>query len=178
MSKRLPANISVDAPIFGWLAIGRQAVTSNLPGQSQTQALGRVSAKFCAWRNLRRSLPLHAFLPLLVLSLVTAGMSQAQEVSPERRQFLNACATCHAAEKGAPHRQGPTLFGVFGKPAAQLEGFKYSEALKTSGFVWDEATLDAWLTDSQGKRPGAIMLYKQANPERRKLAIDYLKSLQ
>ncbi len=114
---------------------------------------------------------------IAVALLVIAQPAQAQEASPGRRLFLNACGVCHAAEAGAPHRQGPGLFGIFGKAAAQAEGFKYSEALKTSGFVWDEATLDTWLTDAQAARPGTIMLYKQANPERRQLVIEYLKTV-
>jgi cytochrome c len=107
----------------------------------------------------------------------TVLSASAQEVSPEKRQFLNACGTCHAAEPSAPHRQGPNLFGIMGKPAASLDGFKYSDALKASGLTWDEATLDKWLTDAQAAQPGTTMLYRQANPERRQLVISYLKSL-
>ena len=108
---------------------------------------------------------------------VTVGVAQAQDDSPGRRLFVNACGVCHAAEPGAAPRQGPNLHGVFGRKAASVEGFKYSEALRTSGFIWDEATLDTWITDAQAARPGTIMLYRQANPERRQLVIDYLKTL-
>lgn len=112
-----------------------------------------------------------------LFALTSAKLAVAQEVSPAKRQFLNACGTCHATESGGPPRQGPHLFGIFGRASAQIEGFKYSEALKSSGFIWDEATLDTWLTDAQAARPGTIMLYKQANPERRQLVIEYLKTL-
>ncbi|MFM9849077.1 MAG: c-type cytochrome [Hyphomicrobiaceae bacterium] len=118
-----------------------------------------------------------ALVLVAATSTLAANASLSQEASPGRRQFLNACGVCHAAEPDAAPRQGPNLFGVFGRPAAQASGFKYSEALKTSGFVWDEATLDTWLTDAQGARPGVVMLYRQANPERRQLVIDYLKTL-
>jgi cytochrome c len=94
-----------------------------------------------------------------------------------QRLFIGACAACHAWEQGAPHRQGPNLFGIAGKPAGSVSDFKYSEALASSGFVWDDATLDTWLTDAQAARPGVVMLYRQANPERRKLVIEFLKSL-
>jgi cytochrome c len=102
----------------------------------------------------------------------------AQEMTPAKRQFVNACGTCHAAEPGAAPRQGPNLFGVIGRPAGQVDGFKYSDVLKASSLVWDEATLDRWLTDAQAALPGTTMIYRQVNPERRKLAIDHLKSLQ
>lgn len=109
--------------------------------------------------------------------LLAATPLVAQDAAAAKRYFLNACGVCHSSEPGAPHRQGPNLFGVFGKPAGGVGGFKYSDALKASGLTWDEATLDHWLTDSQAARAGTVMLYKQANPERRQLAIDYLKTL-
>ena len=101
----------------------------------------------------------------------------AQEDSPGRRLFLNACGVCHTVEPGAPARQGPSLSGIFGKIAGAVADFKYSDALKTSNLQWDEPTLDAWLTDPQAVRQGVTMLYRQANPERRKIIIDYLKTI-
>lgn len=99
------------------------------------------------------------------------------DLAAAQKQFVTSCAVCHAVEPGAPPRQGPNLVDRFGKPAATLEGFKYSEALMTSGFVWNEETMDRWITDSQAMRPGVIMLYRQADPMKRRLIIDYLKSL-
>ena len=44
-------------------------------------------------------------------------------------------------------------------------------------FVWDEARLDAWLTNPQAVIPGAVMAYRQAKPETRAAIIAYLKEL-
>lgn len=115
---------------------------------------------------------------LVAAGLVAAGVALAQDLEAGKRFFLNACGTCHSVEPGAPARQGPPLHGVFGRKAAKIEAFKYSEALRTADLVWDEATLDRWITDAQGMRPGTSMLYRQTNPERRKLIIEYLKSVQ
>jgi cytochrome c len=112
----------------------------------------------------------------LVLSALISNL-QAQEMTPQRRQFVNACGTCHAAEPGAAPRQGPNLFGIMGRKSGEVEGFKYSDAMKAANWTWDEATLDRWITDSGAALPGTTMIYRQNNPERRQLAIDYLKTL-
>ena len=36
---------------------------------------------------------------------------------------------------------------MFGRPAASVPTFPYSESLKKSGVTWDSTSLDKWLTD-------------------------------
>jgi cytochrome c len=94
--------------------------------------------------------------------------------SPESL-FRNQCATCHTLNPAEPQRQGPTLAGVIGRPAGSVPGFKYSPGFATAGFTWDSTHLDAWLTNPQAVIPGAIMPYRQANPEIRHAIILYLE---
>ena len=61
--------------------------------------------------------------------------------------------------------------------AGKVEGFRYSPGLAQAGFTWDEARLDAWLTNPQAVIPGAIMAYRQARAETRAAIITYLKGL-
>ncbi|WP_247494513.1 cytochrome c family protein [Bradyrhizobium sp. 164] len=43
---------------------------------------------------------------------------------------------------------GPSLAGLWGRKAGSLPSFeRYSDALKSSGIVWDDRSLDGWLTD-------------------------------
>ena len=93
-------------------------------------------------------------------------------------QFKKSCGTCHTVDPNAPPRQGPNLFGVVGRPAGSLAGFKYSPAFLAGkdGIVWDEANIDRWITDPQAMIPGVVMLYKQADPEKRHLVIEFLKT--
>lgn len=65
--------------------------------------------------------------------------------------------------------------GVYGRRAGSVPDFAYSEALKKSGIVWNEATLNAWLTDPQRLVPGQQMNYSVPNPQDRADVIAYLK---
>ncbi|MCV9940046.1 c-type cytochrome [Boseaceae bacterium BT-24-1] len=131
---------------------------------------------------LRRRAPACRPTAIAVLGfcgLATLAPLAAQDIDPAkaRAQFLSSCGVCHTAEKGGANRQGPNLHDVVGKPAAARGDFKFSEPLKSSGLVWDEATLDRWIEDAAAMRPGTTMAYRQRDAERRKLVIAYLKTL-
>ncbi len=89
--------------------------------------------------------------------------------------FRNHCGACHAIDPAAAPRQGPNLHGLFTRKAGTLEGYKYSASLKAAGWDWTPGQLDKWLTDPKALVPGTLMsVYKQKDPEKRKLVIDYL----
>jgi cytochrome c len=75
-----------------------------------------------------------------------------------KTQF-NKCRACHTLVEGGMNLTGPNLHGVFGRKAASLEAYRYSEALTKSGIVWDAQQLDAWLADPRGYLPGTKMTF-------------------
>lgn len=89
--------------------------------------------------------------------------------------FSRQCGTCHAVDEAAGQRQGPNLRGVFGRKSGTLAGFTYSPGFAASGVVWEEATLDAYLTSPQAMISTSVMAYRQANAGTRKTIIDWLK---
>ena len=91
--------------------------------------------------------------------------------------FKQQCATCHTIDPSEPIRQGPPLFKVVGRQAGKIDGFHYSPGLAKADLVWDEAKLDAWLTNPQAVIPDAFMAYRQTKPETRAAIIAYLKEL-
>jgi cytochrome c len=91
--------------------------------------------------------------------------------------FKQQCATCHTDNLSDPVRQGPSLFNIIGRRAGTAAGFHYSAAFGKADFVWDEAKIDAWMTNPQEMIPGAVMAYRQAKPEIRSAIIAYLKEL-
>jgi cytochrome c len=110
--------------------------------------------------------------------LLRAAGADGVDLAAAETQFKKSCGTCHVAVADAAPRQGPNLFGVVGRKAGEAAAFKYSEAFAkgSGGIVWDDATLDRWLTDPQAVIPGAVMVYKQADPDKRRLVIEYLKT--
>ncbi|MCP3386327.1 c-type cytochrome [Bradyrhizobium sp. CCGUVB4N] len=91
--------------------------------------------------------------------------------------FKQQCAVCHTTNLSEPMRQGPPLVKVVGRTAGKIEGFRYSDGLAKADFTWDDAKLDAWLTNPQAVIPGTIMAYRQGKPETRTAIIAYLKEL-
>lgn len=78
----------------------------------------------------------------------------------ERGRILSlACQACHTFGASEDHNLGPNLHGMFGRPAAQLDGFAYSDALRASELVWTPQTLEAWLAEPNDFVPGNNMVF-------------------
>jgi len=48
---------------------------------------------------------------------------------------------------------------VFGRKAGTAAGYEFSDAMKTSGIVWAEATMAEYNRDPKGKVPGTKMVF-------------------
>jgi cytochrome c len=111
----------------------------------------------------------------MIVGLV-ATSTQAQDVAAGERLFKRYCGICHVAEKDSTRRlQGPNLFGLIGRKAGTIEGFRYSEANKNSGIIWSAETLDPYLADPREVIKGTTMAFvgvKKA--DERKAIIEYL----
>ncbi|MEM6914578.1 MAG: cytochrome c family protein [Pseudomonadota bacterium] len=93
------------------------------------------------------------------------------------RRVFRQCAVCHEAAEGTGHRQGPNLWNVVGAEAGRHADYTYSRALKNAGITWDEATLDAYITNPQAVVPGTRMGYFGSTSEAdRRDIIAFLKT--
>ena len=111
-------------------------------------------------------------VPVLASAMIA---SPARADDPGEALFKKHCALCHTVEAGK-NKIGPSLAGVVGRKAGTAPGFSYSEANKNSGVTWDDATLDAYLTDPRKFMPGTKMVFAGLkNPDDRKAIIAYLK---
>lgn len=87
--------------------------------------------------------------------------------------FEKRCTGCHAIDSS---REGPALRRVYGRTSGTLDGFSYSGALKKAGIVWNDASLERWLSGSDDFVPGNNMDFHVAKPQERNDVIAFLKS--
>lgn len=115
------------------------------------------------------------FIAVLVLAGATANPGYTQDAEQGKTVF-KACAACHATDHD--NRVGPGLEGLIGRKAGAVPGFRYSDAMKKSGIVWDTKTLDAYLEAPQKVVPGNRMPYAGLkNPTDRSDLVAYLATL-
>jgi cytochrome c len=78
------------------------------------------------------------------------------ELTERGEKLFASCAGCHTSRSGDVV-VGPSLAGVFGRKAGSMPGFRYSQALTSSGVVWNAQTLASLLRDPDGYIPGINM---------------------
>lgn len=102
-----------------------------------------------------------------LLAAYPAPYNQADLDAGEAKFAL--CRSCHTITPGGANMTGPNLHGVFGRKAASVEGYNYSDALKQANITWDAEHLDKWLADPRNYLPGNKMTFaglKDANDRR------------
>ena len=120
-------------------------------------------------------------LPALFMlgSVASTPALSADDLEAARQLAINHCSQCHTFDEGQPHGQGPNLFGLIGREASNITGFRFSEGYKEAmqGKVWDAELLDQWLTDTLTVAPKTTMVYWQDDPAIRAALIRFLESL-
>jgi cytochrome c len=88
--------------------------------------------------------------PLTVGALALAGAAFGQAGGDAARgaDIYSQCSGCHQIGDGAANGIGPQINHIFDRPAAAVDGFRYSNAFQRAaagGLHWDHATLDRFL---------------------------------
>ncbi|CAH1665337.1 Cytochrome c-554 [Chelatococcus asaccharovorans] len=116
--------------------------------------------------HARRPAVRRLVLPALTIAL-TVGFglvasfsvpAQAQDAAAGEVVFRK-CRACHQVGEGARNLVGPQLNGVIGRPAATVEGYSYSQAMRESGITWDEANLKHWMQNPRDVLRGTKMVF-------------------
>jgi cytochrome c len=107
----------------------------------------------------------------ILAAFAAAGSAQGGNIAG-RSAFQRRCTGCHALDH---EKAGPRLAGVLGRKAGTVPGFPYSDAVKKSAVVWNEAVLDKWLTDPETVIPDTDMAFRLDNPVERAAIIAFLK---
>jgi cytochrome c len=111
-------------------------------------------------------------LAAVALLVSTTGGAAAADAERGQELYESRCMGCHSLDA---NRVGPAHRGVYGRKAGSAPSFAYSTAVKGSSVVWEEKSLDAWLTNPQALIPGQRMNFRIALPEDRADIIAYLR---
>ncbi len=110
------------------------------------------------------------------LAVLIAAPAIAQDADAGKAVF-NQCRACHQVGETAKNGVGPTLNGVIGRKSGTVGGYNYSEANKTSGKLWDDATFLEYIKDPKGFMPGNKMAFAGVKDEQKaKDLLAYLKT--
>lgn len=105
-------------------------------------------------------------LPLVALGLLAQAQARAQDAAAGEKTYAQ-CRACHQIGETAKNTVGPVMNGVIGRKAAEREGYSYSNAMKSSGLTWDEATFADYIKDPKAKVPGTKMIYAGLKDDKR-----------
>lgn len=97
-------------------------------------------------------------LLLMVAALMINGAASAQDVANGEKVFRK-CKTCHDVGEKAKNKIGPVLNGLEGRKSGTVEGYRYTDANKNSGIVWNEAEFLDYIKNPRAKIPGTKMTF-------------------
>ena len=89
-----------------------------------------------------------------------------------KQLFEKRCTGCHSLDKS---KEGPPLRDIYGRKAGSVPDFSYSNELKAAHIVWDERSLDQWLTNPDVVVPDNDMAFHVSDPQERADIIQFLR---
>ncbi|TMV09729.1 c-type cytochrome [Ruegeria sediminis] len=93
---------------------------------------------------------------------VEASAALDAELVSAGEKVFKKCKACHQVGDGAKNKTGPTLNGIVGASAGQVDGFKYSKVMQAAasdGLVWSEDELAAFLAKPKDYMNGTKMSF-------------------
>ena len=112
---------------------------------------------------MRTSQTLAAILAVVAAPAFAGGHASGDAAAGE--EAFGQCVSCHVVVSpdgetlaGRNARTGPNLYGVAGRAAGSVEGFRYGDGIVAAGtgdgdfeaLMWDEATFVAYVQDPTG----------------------------
>jgi cytochrome c len=160
-----------------WLADQRQTYAAKIVEETKKREMPPVQYRLAHWDARVTDGDVAMFtqwlqgiaVPETVQAAETTGQGDAAR---GKEIFEKRCTGCHALTE---NREGPRLKDVFGRTSGQIAGFDYSPALVKAHLVWNETTLNAWLTDTDALVPGNNMDFRVPNAQERADLIQFLK---
>ena len=83
----------------------------------------------------------------------------ASTSSAEGAKVFKKCAACHSISEGGGNKIGPALWGVLGRPAGSVSGYKYSKAMAAYGKNWSFEEMNGFLIKPKDWIKGTKMAF-------------------
>jgi cytochrome c len=131
-----------------------------------------AAQKVCGLGVLVLALGAWIVFPVMSASAVGGAGDGDANTNAGKLLFEKRCSGCHSLDTA---KEGPPLRNVYGRKAGSVTGFEYSDALKKSSFVWDDAKLNQWLTNTESLVRDNDMDFAVPRAEERAQIIQFLK---
>ena len=89
----------------------------------------------------------------------------------EGAKIFKKCAACHSITEGGANKIGPALWGVLGRPAGSVLGYKYSKAMAAHGKNWALEEMNGFLTKPKDWLKGTKMTFTGLKNEKDRAAV-------
>ena len=83
----------------------------------------------------------------------------ASTSAAEGAKVFKKCSACHSIAEGGANKIGPALWGVLGRPAGSVPGYKYSKAMAEYGKNWSFEEMNGFLIKPKGWIKGTKMSF-------------------
>ena len=83
----------------------------------------------------------------------------ASTSSADGAKIFKKCAACHSIAQGGSNKIGPALWGVLGRKAGTVSGYKYSKSMVAYGKPWSFEEMDGFLTKPKDWIKGTKMSF-------------------
>ena len=109
---------------------------------------------------------------------VPMSQMMAQADAAKGQTVMKKCAACHTWDKGGKNKVGPNLYGILGRAAGSVDGFKYSSGMQArAGEIgaWSYDTLGEFLAGPKKFIKGSAMALAVKKPNQRADVIMFLR---
>ena len=83
----------------------------------------------------------------------------ASTSAAEGAKVFKKCLACHSITEGGANKIGPALWGVLGRPAGSVPGYKYSKAMAAHNKNWSVEEMNGFLTKPKDWIKGTKMSF-------------------
>jgi cytochrome c len=151
----------------------RESLAEEIVRQVNRGSMPPLRYRLIHW-NSNLSAPEKSALSALAPEAVEDKSAGRGDAMRGKSVFERRCTGCHALDI---NREGPHLRGVYGRKAGTAPDFDYSEGVRKSGLIWNDANIERWLRDTDAVIHDNKMGFRVPKAQDRADVIAFLKTV-